>query len=71
MAVGGIILITVGDSSLREPILAQNSKSVNVQPRLILVILAIVLAALSYWLPQTLGAAVILLGAALLVPAGQ
>ena len=39
------------------------------QPKLILVILAIVLAALSYWTPHTLGAAVIVLGAAMLVPA--
>lgn len=36
-------------------------------PKLILVVLAIILAALSYWMPQTLGAAVILLGAALLI----
>ena len=40
------------------------------QPKLILVILSIILAALSYWLPQTLGAAVILLAAAMLIPAG-
>jgi len=36
-------------------------------PKHILIILAIILAALSYWLPQTLGASVVLLGAAMLI----
>lgn len=37
-------------------------------PKLLLTVLAILLAALSYWLPHLLGAAVIVLGAASLVP---
>jgi len=38
-------------------------------PRLILSLIVIIMAALSYWIPQTLGASVVILGAANLVPA--
>lgn len=37
-------------------------------PKLILVLLSIILAGLSYWQPSLLGASVILLGASQLVP---
>ena len=39
----------------------------NMNPKLILVMVSVILAALSYWIPQTLGAAVIILGASELV----